>query len=88
MLSQNHWAIKLGLSKGHWSEIVNGKHPYPSAKTRTRMLEVFGVAVNELFHIEPGGEPEADGDFREAIADRYLIDSEVGQGGMGAVYLA
>jgi hypothetical protein len=25
--SQNHWAIRLGLSRGHWSEIVNGKHP-------------------------------------------------------------
>src|SRR5262245_10303837 len=23
-LSQNHWALKLGLSRGHWSEIVNG----------------------------------------------------------------
>jgi len=31
-LSQNHWAIKLGLSRGHWSDIVNGRHPYPSRK--------------------------------------------------------
>jgi hypothetical protein len=31
-LSQNHWALKLGISRGHWSEIVNGKHPYPSPK--------------------------------------------------------
>jgi hypothetical protein len=23
-LSQNHWAMKLGLSRGHWSDIVNG----------------------------------------------------------------
>jgi predicted permease len=32
--------------------------------------------------------PWADTDFRRAIADRYLIDADVGQGGMGAVYLA
>ena len=51
-LSQNHWALKLGLSRGHWSDIVNGKHPYPSPKTRTRMLEVLGLPLEELFEIE------------------------------------
>ena len=87
-LSQNHWALKLGLSRGHWSEIVNGKHPYPSARTRERMLEMTGLPVDELFEIETGIAPWADLDFRRAIADRYLIDRELGQGGMGAVYLA
>ncbi|HZI29555.1 MAG TPA: ADOP family duplicated permease [Gemmatimonadaceae bacterium] len=87
-LSQNHWALKLGLSRGHWSEIVNGKHPFPSARTRIRMLEAFGVGVHELFQVESGSEPWADLDFRRAIADRYTIDRELGQGGMGGVYLA
>jgi len=87
-LSQNHWAIKLGLSKGHWSEIVNGKHPYPSARTRALMVEAFGVPVDELFEVEAGTAPEADIGFRRAIGDRYIIDSDLGQGGMGAVYLA
>jgi hypothetical protein len=87
-LSQNHWALKLGLSRGHWSEIVNGKHPYPSPKTRERMVEVLGLAFEELFEIEAGVPSWADTDFRRALADRYLIDSELGQGGMGAVYLA
>ena len=40
-LSQNHWAIKIGLSRGHWSAIANGKHPFPSPRNRERMLEAF-----------------------------------------------
>jgi predicted permease len=87
-LSQNNWALRVGLSRGHWSEIVNGKHPYPSPKTRLRMVEALGAPVEELFEIEVGVDPWADLDFRRAVADRYLIDTEVGQGGMGAVYLA
>jgi predicted permease len=85
-LSQNHWAIKLGLSRGHWSDIVNGKHPYPSARTRERMLELFAVPFDDLFETEVG--IPADRGFEKAIADRYLIDREVGHGGMGTVYLA
>jgi len=85
-LSQNHWAMKLGLSRGHWSDIVNGKHPYPSARTRERMVEVFSVDVAELFQAEAGG--WTDQSFQQAISDRYLIDRELGHGGMGTVYLA
>lgn len=87
-LSQNHLALKIGLSRGHWSGIVNGRHLYPSAKTRTAILEVFQVPLEELFEIDAGNALWADTDFRRAIAERYLIDSELGQGGMGAVYLA
>src|SRR5215510_13325869 len=87
-LSQNHWALKLGLSRGHWSEIVNGKHPCPSPRTRERMLEVLELPFEELFEIEAGSPSWGDTDFRRAISDRYLIDAELGQGGMGAVYLA
>ena len=87
-LSQNHWALKLGLSRGHWSDIVNGRHPYPSPKTRQRMLEVLGVPLEALFLIEPGPTGWSEVDFRAAIAGRYLIDQELGQGAMGAVFLA
>ena len=85
-LSQNHWALRLGLSRGHWSDIVNGRHPFPSAKTRQRMLEVFDVAESELF-----AEEESRGDeleLRLALAPRYEILRELGQGAMGTVYLA
>ena len=84
-VSQNHWAIRLGFSRGHWSDIVNGRHPYPSAKTRLRMVEVFGVG--DLFTAEPS-QRDADVDFRIAISGRYELIKEIGHGGMGAVHLA
>ena len=87
-LSQNHWAIKIGMSRGHWSEIVNGKHIHPSPKTRERMVEVFGVSFDDLFEIEADAQSGSDPSFQAAISDRYLIDEEIGQGGMGTVYLA
>src|SRR5262245_46106702 len=84
-VSQNHWALRLGLSRGHWSDIVNGRHPYPSEKTRVRMTEVFGVG--DLF-IAERVERNADVDFRIAVSGRYEITGEIGHGGMGAVYMA
>ena len=85
-LSQNHWALRLGLSRGHWSDIVNGRHPFPSAKTRQRMLEVFDVAESELFAEEEWRGDELE--LRMALAPRYEIVRELGQGAMGTVYLA
>lgn len=88
-LSQNHWAIRLGLSRGHWSDIVNGRHPFPSAKTRQRMLEVFGVPADRLFVADAGDVGDADEiGFRLAISHRYEMLSELGQGAMGTVHLA
>ncbi len=50
-LTQNHWAMKLGLSRGHFSEVVNGKHPYVSPRTREKLLEGLGIPFDELFEV-------------------------------------
>jgi len=87
-MSQNHWAIKLGLSRGHWSDIVRGKHPFPSRKTRDRLLEVLDVGFDDLFEAVTDTTTAAEADFKSRLSDRYLIDREIGQGGMGIVFLA
>jgi len=50
------------------------------------MLEVFGVAPEVLF--APDDDRSDDLDFRRAIATRYEIMQELGQGAMGTVFLA
>src|SRR4029077_15258433 len=86
-LSQNHWAIKLGLSKGHLSNLLSGKHPFPSAHTRERLLDVTGARFDELFEIETANDLPEPG-VQLALQERYLLDKAIGQGGMGTVYLA
>jgi putative ABC transport system permease protein len=89
-LTQNHWAMKLGLSRGHLSDLVNGKHPYPSPKTRDKLLVGTGIPFDELFVVETGASwfAGSEADFKAELAEQYMIDEELGQGGMGTVYLA
>ncbi|HUR22111.1 MAG TPA: ABC transporter permease, partial [Vicinamibacterales bacterium] len=51
-LSQNHWALRLGLSRGHLSDLLKGRHPYVSDKTRNKLIEGLGVSFEDLFEEE------------------------------------
>ncbi len=51
-MSQNRWALKLGISSGHLSELVNGKRPYPAPETRIRLCKGLGLSFEELFRLE------------------------------------
>ena len=70
-LSQNHWAIKLSLSRGHLSDLVNGKRPYPSGKVRRKLLDGLACEFDELFHIEcsSGPNPSNVDSFSSRILD-------------------
>ncbi len=71
-LSQNNWARRLGLDKGHFSQLVNGKRPYPAASTRRKLMEGLGVPFEELFFIVKDS-PRAGGARRvgSAAATRF-----------------
>lgn len=76
-LTQNHWAIKLGLSRGHLSDLVNGKHPYPSPVTRRKLLDGLRLSFEDLFIVETKSTEwthASSASFQAAVADRYLID--------------
>ena len=95
-LSQNHWAIKLGVSRSFLSDLVNGKKPFPGPATRKKLLNGFGVSFDELFHASDGGDfgsPSPDTrpqaiKVEQALSETYVFDRMVGSGGMGWVYLA
>jgi len=87
-ISQNHWAMRLGLSRGHWSDILNGRHPVPSQRTRLRLLETFGVEESALFDIEGDASIPEETLVRRALALRYDLLEELGRGATGVVLAA
>ncbi|REJ76550.1 MAG: hypothetical protein DWQ30_17555 [Acidobacteria bacterium] len=48
----NRWAQRMGLSSGHLSLLVNGHRPYPTARTRQRILDTLDLEFEDLFEIE------------------------------------
>ena len=51
-LSQNAWARRIGVSRGHLSNLANGNRPYPSPRTRSRLLQALDLEFDELFEVE------------------------------------
>lgn len=51
-LTQNRWAQKMGISRGHLSNLVNGRFLYPSPRTRSRLMKSLGLDFDDLFEIE------------------------------------
>jgi putative ABC transport system permease protein len=80
--------MRLGLSRGHWSDLLNGKHPYPSARTRARLLEAFAVPANALFDEEQGDSTPDETAVRRALGARYEFMAERGRGATGVVLSA
>ena len=66
--SQNHWALRLGLDKGHLSKMLRGKRPFPNALTRRKLLEGLGLEFDDLFELISEGQPESRG--RQNSQDR------------------
>lgn len=58
-VSQNRWAQILGLSRGHLSDLLGGRHVYPSARTRRKLLEKLEVPFEELFEVEHSPKPDS-----------------------------
>ncbi|HSR52878.1 MAG TPA: ADOP family duplicated permease [Acidobacteriota bacterium] len=51
-LTQNAWAQRLDLDKGHLSRLVQGKQPYPGPAVRRKLLRGLEVEFEDLFIIE------------------------------------
>ena len=56
-ISQNRWAQRLGLGRGHLSLLVNGKRPFPSPRTRRKLLDGLDLCVQDLFEVERTARP-------------------------------
>lgn len=67
-LTQNRWAQKMGLGRGHLSNLVNGRILYPRAATREKLLRALGVPFEELFQVEY---PES----RRETVEGMVVDS-------------
>jgi len=80
--------MRLGLSRGHWSDLLNGKHPYPSARTRARLVEAFAVPVDALFDEEQGDATPDETAVRRTLGARYEFMAERGRGATGVVLSA
>lgn len=71
-LSLNHWAKRIGIGRGHLSQLVNGKRSFPRAETREKLLAALDVEFDELF--EWHSEPKAETKKETKAAPRRTFD--------------
>ena len=64
-ISQNAWALRLGISKAYLSQLVRGQRSHPGAETRGRLLDATGLSFEDLFEFE---------DVAQDSAPRSLLD--------------
>src|SRR5262245_51585221 len=87
------WTPGPGRSRGHVrsrkQRHAGGPLPGPLAPSApARLLICCTPTSSQIVHLDPGnlmGVPES---VRDALADRYAIERELGRGGMAIVYLA
>lgn len=74
-LTQNRWAQKLGLGRGHFSQLINGRRPYPNPETRRKLIQGFGLPFDDLFEVEsPGRRPSVrDASAETANSEKPLV---------------
>ncbi len=76
-ISQNHWARRLGLDRGHFSQLVNGKRLYPAAETRHKLLQGLGLRFEDLFVVEEPEPSVAQAPPQTATASVRPMDQEI-----------
>ena len=64
--SQNRWAQRLRLSRGHLSMLLSGQRLYPQKETRDKLIEGLHATFDELFEVESDatGHVNTSGDVR------------------------
>jgi transcriptional regulator with XRE-family HTH domain len=82
-ISHNHWALTLGLSSGHLSDLVNGRRRYPTAATRRKLMAGLDLPFEALFEIEQAPrqseqaprepDPRRTARFVDASRDRPIV---------------
>ncbi len=73
-MSQNAWARRVGISRGHMSNLVNGKRPYPGAITRGKLLDALDLPFEVLFEIEYGESDETAHPIKKTQTPSSTID--------------
>ena len=71
-LSQNGWALRLGLERGHLSKLVHGKRPYPNARTRRKLLDGLCLPFEALFQTETRPQRARQGRVPQPASNRLL----------------